>query len=70
MSVLTGNRLSIPKIRAVSSITSTFRRYPVFAVTILLIVLVLPAIFANVVAPHHPTVGKLSERLQPPVGVA
>lgn len=35
---------------------------------IILLVLVIPAIFANVIAPHSPTVGSLSNRLQPPIG--
>ena len=70
MSALTGDRVAIPEIKQVSRISAALRRYPVIPITILLIVLVIPAIFANVVAPHHPTVGKLSERLQPPVGVS
>jgi peptide/nickel transport system permease protein len=35
----------------------------------MLIVLVLPAIFANWIAPHNPRVGSLSNRLTPPVWV-
>ncbi len=45
------------------------RRYPVISLAILLIVLVIPAIFANWVAPHDPVVGKLSNRLVPPFWV-
>ena len=45
------------------------RRYPVFSLAILLIVLVIPALFANWVAPHDPVVGKLSNRLVPPFWV-
>ena len=45
------------------------RRYPIFPVAILLIVLVIPAIFANWVAPHDPVVGSLSNRLVPPFWV-
>ena len=44
----------------------TARRYPIFPVAILLLVLVIPAIFANWVAPHDPVVGSLSNRLMPP----
>ena len=45
------------------------RRYPVISLAILLIVLVIPALFANWVAPHDPVVGKLSNRLVPPFWV-
>ena len=43
------------------------RRLPWFPVIILVVVLVIPAIFANQIAPHDPTRGSLSGRLQPPV---
>lgn len=43
------------------------RRAPWFPVLILLVVLVIPAVFANQIAPHDPTRGSLSGRLQPPV---
>ncbi len=46
------------------------RRYPVISLAILLIVLVIPALFANWVAPHDPVVGKLSNRLVPPFWVS
>ena len=46
---------------------SEIRRLPLFPVAILLIVLVIPAIFANQIAPHDPTRGGLSDRLTPPV---
>ena len=45
------------------------RRYPVFSLAIMLFVLVIPAIFANWIAPHDPIVGKLSDRLTPPFWV-
>lgn len=44
------------------------RRYPLVPLAIILLVLVVPAIFADVIAPHSPTVGSLSNRLQPPIG--
>ena len=47
----------------------TARRYPIFPVAILLFVLVLPAIFADWVAPHDPVQGSLSDRLAPPFWV-
>ena len=46
---------------------SELRRLPWLPVVILLVVLVIPAIFANQIAPHDPTRGSLSGRLQPPV---
>jgi len=45
------------------------RRYPLIPITIMLVVLVLPAIFANWVAPHNPRIGSLSNRLVPPAWV-
>ena len=45
------------------------RRYPVFSLAIMLFVLVIPAIFANWIAPHDPIAGKLSDRLTPPFWV-
>ena len=46
------------------------RRYPIISVSILLFVLVIPAIFAPWIAPHDPVVGSLSNRLVPPFWVA
>ncbi len=62
----------IPGARSVSGAwraLGTARRYPIFPVTILLFVLVLPAIFADWVAPHDPVQGSLSDRLAPPFWV-
>ena len=47
----------------------TARRYPILPVAILMLVLVIPAIFAEWVAPHDPVVGSLSNRLVPPFWV-
>ena len=44
-----------------------FRRLPLFPVAVLLLVLVIPAIFADQIAPHDPTRGSLSGRLLPPM---
>jgi len=44
------------------------RRYPLVPLAIILLVLVIPAVLANFIAPHSPTVGSLSSRLQPPIG--
>lgn len=43
------------------------RRLPLLPIAILLLVLVIPAIFANQIAPHDPTRGSLGNRLAPPV---
>jgi peptide/nickel transport system permease protein len=43
------------------------KRYPVVPVAILVLFLVIPAIFAPLVAPHDPLKGSLSKRLKPPV---
>ena len=43
------------------------RRYPVFSILVIMLVLIIPAAFANWIAPHHPTLdGELSRRLLPP----
>lgn len=45
------------------------KRYPVLPTAILLLLLVIPTIFASQVAPYNPIKGSLSKRLQPPVWV-
>ena len=45
------------------------RRYPVIPVFIMLVVLILPSIFANLVAPHDPIQADLSHRLEPPAWI-
>jgi peptide/nickel transport system permease protein len=45
------------------------KRYPVLPTAILLLLLVIPAIFASQVAPYNPIKGSLSKRLKPPVWV-
>jgi peptide/nickel transport system permease protein len=42
------------------------KRYPVVPVAILVLFLLIPAIFAPLVAPHDPLKGSLSKRLKPP----
>ncbi len=42
------------------------RRYPLFPMALLLVVLVIPAIFADLIAPYDPELGSLSLRLLPP----
>lgn len=45
---------------------SAFQKYPVVPGLIVLFVLVIPALFAEAIAPHSPFQGSLSMRLQPP----
>ena len=42
------------------------RRYPLLSLAVLLFVLIMPAVFADFVAPHDPYKGNILERLQPP----
>ena len=42
------------------------RRYPVVPIGILLVALVIPALFAEIIAPHDPIDGELRSRLLPP----
>jgi peptide/nickel transport system permease protein len=42
------------------------KRYPVLPLAILMLFLVIPAVFAPLVAPHDPLKGSLSKRLKPP----
>ena len=51
---------------ALRRVWTLLRRYPVVPVGILLFALVIPAIFAEVVAPHDPIDGDLRDRLLPP----
>ena len=51
---------------SVGSILNEARRYPLFPILLLLIVLVIPAAFADWIAPHDPKLGNLSSKLLPP----
>jgi len=42
------------------------KRYPVVSLSILTFVLVIPAVFAQYVAPYDPLKGSLAKRLRPP----
>ena len=65
----TTQQLRLPRVAKVWRLWGAARRYPLIPITIMLIVLVIPAIFANWIAPHSPTIGSLSNRLVPPVWV-
>ncbi len=43
------------------------RQFPLLTIIVLLVVLVTPAIFADVLSPHDPVRGNILDRLQPPV---
>ena len=45
----------------------TARQFPLIPIAILILVLVIPGIFANQVAPHDPISGSIPDRLTPPV---
>ena len=53
-------------LRKAVGIFGAVRRYPLIPLAIVLIVMVIPAIFAPLIAPHPPTRGILTERLAPP----
>jgi peptide/nickel transport system permease protein len=42
------------------------RRWPLIPLLLILVLVVMPAVLADVLAPHDPEIGKLSERLTPP----
>lgn len=56
----------VPGARAAGRVWSFLRRYPVIPIAVLLIVLVIPALFAELIAPHDPIDGNLRARLLPP----
>ena len=62
-------RLPLPRVAVMRRSLGAVRRYPLIPITIMLVVLVLPAIFANWGAPHNPRIGSLSNRLVPPAWV-
>ena len=53
-------------LRKALGILSAVRRFPLIPSAIVLVVMVIPAIFAPLIAPHPPTRGILTERLAPP----
>lgn len=59
------DRADIPP---VSQVWRRLRDLPLVPIVILLTVFIIPAFFADVIAPHDPYVPNLRARLQPPVG--
>ena len=51
---------------AVGRIWNEIRRIPIIPTFILVFLLVVPAIFADVLSPHHSTIGDLDRALEPP----
>ena len=45
------------------------RRYPILPLVIMFLVLIIPALFADIIVPHDPIVSDLSHRLEPPAWV-
>ncbi len=59
----------ISRVSAVSRRLAWIRRYPLLPLAIMLLVLVLPAVFANQIELHNPEIGNLNDRLLPPFWV-
>jgi len=49
-----------------ATVWRVIKRYPVFSLTVLVLFLVIPAVFAPLVAPYDPFAGSLGARLVPP----
>lgn len=59
---------SYPVLKA-AQVTASARRYPLIPLSILMVVLIIPAVFADFIAPHHPTEVRATQRLIPPAWV-
>lgn len=59
--------LAEPSRSGLASAIYNVRQYPIIPMLILLILLIIPAIFANLIAPHDPVDVNLRARLLPPV---
>ncbi len=55
-----------PLARRLRRMWTFLRRYPVVPVAVLFVVLIIPALFAEIIAPHDPIDGELRARLLPP----
>ena len=56
----------LPGTAAVSRGISVARRYPVIPLAVLMVLLIIPALFANQIAPHDHRIGDLSKVKLPP----
>ena len=59
--------IELPSRPAHLRVADAVRRYPIFPVAVLLIVLIIPGIFADLIARHDPRVGTVTDRLAPPI---
>ena len=64
-----GPEAQVPARRGAFRLVAAVRQYPVLPITVLLLVLVIPGIFANQIATYNPTQGVLGERLLAPAWV-
>jgi len=58
--------VALPRLPSLGAVWSSIKRYPIIPVAILLIFLILPALFAEFIAPHDPLEQSLVKRLTPP----
>jgi peptide/nickel transport system permease protein len=66
MAISQPRSLDSPASPQVAQASSRIKRYPLGSVAVLVLLLVIPALFAPQVAPYSPVKGSLSKRLQPP----
>ena len=60
---------AVPGVSKVAQGVAWVRSYPIFPLAMLLLILVIPAILANQIAPHDHRIGDLSVAKQPPVWI-
>jgi peptide/nickel transport system permease protein len=66
MAVSQPQSLDWPASPAVEQAAPRVKRYPLVSIAVLVLLLVIPALFAPFIAPYSPVKGSLSKRLQPP----
>lgn len=69
MAVSQPRSLDWPVSPQVAQTARQVKRYPVLSMAVLVLLLVIPTLFAAQIAPYNPVKGSLSKRLQPPVWV-
>ena len=62
----TVNADALPRRGAFGQVVFNVRQYPIIPLIILAVMLIIPAIFANLIAPHDPVDVNLRARLMPP----
>ena len=58
-----------PLRKILGGVWNGLRRYPIIPLVIVMVVMIIPAIFADLIAPHHELRGDLTKRLLPPFWV-